>query len=73
MHEAVNPWAKRPKDRKPDSYLDGFGVDAPGRWSESGASYHGRSALLPRAKFVKRQTDDDAEVSRGRISCEHPQ
>ncbi len=30
-----HPWARRPKDLKPDSHPEGVEVDATGRWGES--------------------------------------
>jgi len=55
--------AHKPKAR---CHPDLAGVDAAGGWSESHASYLGRSvAVLETARNVERQTDAVTEVSRG--------
>ena len=59
--------AKRPEAR---CYPDLTGVDAAGRWGESHASYPGRSVCLPCASCTERCGEGQAEVSRGRISCQ---
>ena len=67
-YEAVDRWARRPRDPKPYSHPDRSGVDATGMWSEGHAPYPGRSISLPRASVVERRRARVMEVSRGHSS-----
>jgi hypothetical protein len=66
----VGEGANRPKAQR---HPDLTGVYAADRWSESHASYPGRSfALLETARVVERRRDGAGEVSNGQSSLAEP-